>query len=163
MELLLWLEETRLATFVRESNSILAYPTFLFVHTLGLATVAGLSAFLNLRVFGYARNLPLAALSPYIVAIWVGFALTAVSGTALFLADASTKTQMPIFYAKLVFIALALVSVHQLTKRFVRDPLADHTPLPRQAHLLAAASLLCWIGATTAGRLLAYVPAGSLF
>jgi hypothetical protein len=71
MELLLWLEETRLALFVRESPSILAYPTILFLHTLGLATVAGLSTFLNLRVLGFARALPFAAMTPFITAAWV--------------------------------------------------------------------------------------------
>jgi hypothetical protein len=157
MELLLWLEETRLAVWVRESVSILAYPTVLFVHTLGLATVAGLSAFLNLRLLGYARSLPLAALTMYITAIWAGFAVTAVSGAALLIADASTKMQMPIFYVKLGFVALALVGLHLLTTRVIRNPLADSLPLPRQAHLLAASSLLCWVGATTAGRLLAYL------
>jgi hypothetical protein len=60
---------------------------------------------------------PLAALTPFITAIWVGFAMTAVSGTALLVADASTKMQMPVFYVKLVFVALALVSLHLLTKR----------------------------------------------
>jgi hypothetical protein len=157
MELLLWLEETRLAGWVRESDSLLAYPTVLFLHTLGLAMVAGLSALLNLRVLGFARNVPFSALTPFITTIWVGFAITVVSGTALLVAEASTKMRIPVLYVKLVFVALALVTLHLLAKQVFRNPLADRAPLPRQAHLLAASSLLFWAGATTAGRLIAYI------
>ena len=63
MELLLWLENTSFATWVREGSTILAYPTILFLHTLGLATVVGLTTVLNLRVLGIARKLPFAVLS----------------------------------------------------------------------------------------------------
>ncbi len=157
MDWLVWLEETRLAGFVRESDSILAYPTILFMHTLGLATVAGLSALLNLRVLGFARTVPIAALTPFITAIWVGFAVTAASGTALLVADASNKMRSPVFYIKLVFVALALVNLHVLTTRVFRNPLAERTPLSREVLILAASSLLFWAGATTAGRLMAYL------
>jgi hypothetical protein len=157
MEFLEWLETNRLALFVRESNSMWAYPTILFLHTLGLSMVAGFSAFLNLRVLGFARKVPFGALTPFITTIWVGFAVTAASGTALLVADASTKMRSPVFYIKLVFVALALVNLHLLTKRVFRNPLADRSPLPRQAHMLAASSLLFWVGATTAGRLMAYI------
>ena len=157
MEQLLWLEETRLALFVRESNSILAYPTVLFLHTLGLATVAGLSAFLNLRVLGFARTLPFVALTPFITAMWVGFAVTAASGTALLIANITSRLQSPIFLIKLVFVALAVVTMHLLARRVFRNPLADQSPLPRQAHVLAASSLFFWVAATTAGRLMAYI------
>lgn len=157
MDFLLWLESTRIALFVRESNSILAYPTILFLHTIGLATVAGLSAFVDLRVLGFAGKVPFAALKPFITAIWVGFALAAASGTALLIAGASTKTFSPVFQLKLVLVALALVNLHLLTKRVVRNPLAERAPLPRQARMLAVSSLLLWAGATTAGRLMAYL------
>jgi hypothetical protein len=157
MELLLWLESTRLATFVRESNSIFAYPTVLFMHTLGLATVAGLNAFLNLRVLGFARTLPFAALTRFVTAIWVGFAVTAASGTALLIANASSKVQSPIFFVKLAFVGLGVATLHLMTKQVFRNPLADQSPLPRQAHVLAVLSLLFWVAATTVGRLMAYL------
>jgi hypothetical protein len=157
MELLLWLENTSFATWVREGNTILAYPTILFLHTLGLATVVGLSTFLNLRVLGFARGLPFAVVTPFIRAIWLAFAVTAVSGTALFIANPGPRMESLVFLIKLVFVALALVTLHLMTKRIFRNPLADQSPLPRQARVLAVASLLFWVGATTAGRLMAYI------
>lgn len=156
MELLLWLESTWLAVWVRETNSILAYPTVLFLHTLGLATVAGLSAFLCLRVLGFARALPFAALRPFVTATWVAFGVTAASGTALLMAAASSKVSL-LFVVKLAFVLLAVVTLHRLSKQVFRNPLADTSPLPREAHALAVAMLLFWVGATTAGRLMAYI------
>lgn len=160
MELLLWLENTSLFIWIRESNSILAYPTILFLHTLGLATVAGLSAFLNLRVLGFAPSVPLSTLKPFIRGIWVAFAVTAGSGTLLLLANVSSRVTGAtglVFFVKLVFVALAIVTLQMLTKQVFNNPAADQSPLPRRAHVLAVSSLLFWVGATTAGRLMAYI------
>ena len=43
MDFLQPLQETAIAKFVGESGSLLGYPTVLFLHTIGLATVAGLA------------------------------------------------------------------------------------------------------------------------
>lgn len=157
MELLLWLENTSFATWVREGATILAYPTILFLHTVGLATVAGLTTVLNLRVLGIARTLPFVVLTPFIPVIWIAFAVTFASGTALFIANPAPRVESLVFLIKLVFVALAVVTLHLMTKRIFRNPLADQSPLPRQARVLAVASMLFWVAATTAGRLMAYI------
>ena len=157
MELLLWLENTSFATWVREGQTILAYPTILFLHTLGLATVAGLTTFLNLRVLGFAGKLPFAVLTPFIPAIWIAFAVTAASGTALFVANPGPRVESLVFPIKLVFVLFAVITLHLMTKRIFRNPLADQSPLPSQARVLAVASMLFWVAATTAGRLMAYI------
>jgi hypothetical protein len=156
MELLLWLESTKFAEWIRESSSILAYPMFLFLHTLGLATVAGLSTFLNLRVLGFVEGLPFSSLSRFVTGIWIAFAVTAASGFVLLIANVSSKLTF-VFGVKLVFVFLAVATLQLMSKRVFRNPLADQSPLPRQARVLALASLIFWIGATTAGRLMAYI------
>jgi hypothetical protein len=156
MAFLQWLETTSLATWIREDNSILAYPTILFMHTLGLGAVAGFSTFLDFRILGFAR-VPFSDLKPFVTAVWAAFALAAISGTALFIANASSKAQSPVFLIKLAFVALAIGTHYVLTKRVFRNPLAEQAPLPRQAQMLALLSIAFWVGATTAGRLLAYL------
>jgi hypothetical protein len=42
-----------------------------------------------------------------------------------------------------------------------RDPLIDKAPLSAKAKMLALTSLIFWLGAITAGRLLAYIGPGS--
>ena len=63
----------------------------------------------------------------------------------------------------MVFIVLALINLHLLKRRIFADPNVDTHPLSSQATLLALSSLLFWVGATTAGRLMAYLgPVGGL-
>ena len=71
--------------------------------------------------------------------------------------DASTKLRNPDFYAKMVFIAIALVILRMTQKRVFRDPGVDNGPFPSNAKTLAVMSLFFWTAAITAGRLLAYV------
>jgi hypothetical protein len=160
MDLLLRLEESSLAQWVSQSGSLLGYPTILFLHTLGLATVAGLSSVINLRVLGVAPGVPLAALSRFFPVIWAAFAVTALSGLTLLITDATTKLSSPVFYVKLAFIAGALYAVRRLRVTVFSNPGADPTPAPSAAKTLAFVCLLFWVGATTAGRLMAYLSSG---
>ena len=63
------------------------------------------------------------------------------------------------FWTKLVLIALAVwMAVNQ--RKIFSDPLADKRPIDMNGKLIAFASIVCWVGAITAGRLLAYVGPG---
>jgi hypothetical protein len=75
----------------------------------------------------------------------------------LLAADATTKLINPDFYVKMVFIALALVNLRILRNRVFRDPFVDKKPLSADVRVLAVTSLIFWLGAITAGRLMAYV------
>ena len=149
--------------WVRESGSLLGYPTILFLHTMGLAIVAGLNGAIDLRLLGVASKVPLSSLTRFFPFIWMAFGVTALTGAILLIADAETKLASPVFYIKMVFIVLALVNLHLMKRRIFADPNVDTHPLPSQATLLASSSLLFWVGATTAGRLMAYLgPVGGL-
>jgi hypothetical protein len=144
MEFLSPLKDTAFAVWVSQSGSLLGYPTFLFLHTFGLATVAGLSSVINLRVLGMAHDIPLTALQRLFPALWIAFAVTAFSGLTLLITDIVTKTASPVFYVKMACIALALRN-------------GQTGALPKRAKTLAISTLLLWVAATTAGRLMAYV------
>jgi len=47
--------------------------------------------------------------------------------------------------------------MYLMRNRVFRDPELDKAPLPSSAKNLAWASPICWFGAITAGRLLAYL------
>ena len=163
MDFILQLQHSALMDWVRESGSLLGYPTILFLHTLGLATVAGLNGAIDLRLLGVASKVPLSSLTRFFPFIWMAFGLTALTGVILLIADAEAKLASPVFYVKMVFIVLALINLHLLKRRIFADPNVDTHPLHSQATLLASSSLLFWVGATTAGRLMAYLgPVGGL-
>jgi hypothetical protein len=161
LEFLSYLEQTAFFAWVRESRSLLAYPGILLLHTLGMAVVVGLIAGIDLRILGFAPALPLAPLRKFLPLVWAAFAVNAVTGVILLAADATTKLTNPDFFVKMGFIFLAVILQRLIDARVFPEPMADRAvddnPIPRQTKVLAATSLVCWLGAITAGRLLAYV------
>ena len=150
------LENLGLSTWVRESPSKLAYPTVLWLHVMGMGVVAGISGVISLRLLGVSPKTPLRPLERLYPLIWVGFWVNAATGTALLLASASKRLVDPMFYIKMVFI-FAGVAVLQLTRNKVFRSLGPDGMPPESAKALAWAGLICWVGAVTAGRLLAYL------
>ena len=157
MDFLQTLQQSAFSKWVSESGSLLGYPTILLLHPIGLATVAGLNAGLNLRLLGFAPAVPIAPLGRLFPAMWLGFAVTAASGLALLVADPVTRLSQVIFYVKLLFVALAVVNMQMLWTRVFRDAAANPNAVPPSARTLAMTSLFFWIAATTSGRLIAYV------
>ena len=132
MDFLLQLEQSGFSTWVREGGTIWSYPFILFMHTLGLATLAGVNGGIDLRILGFAQQLPLAPLKRFFPLLWVAFAVTAASGTALLIADATTKLASPVFYVKMVFVALALANLQLLKTHVFGSPEVDTRPLPHE-------------------------------
>ena len=151
-EFLNWVSHTALSMWVRESPSIFAYPTILFLHTMGLAFLVGPSFGIVARVLGMAPGLPLAPLEKFFRVMWIGFWINVVSGVVLLLAHATTVLLNWDFYMKLGFITAAVVLLRALRKRLFCD-----AATPRKTKLLGIALLFCWAGAITAGRLMAYL------
>jgi len=157
MEFLQWLEQTSLSVWVRESPSVWAYPSVLLFHTIGMTLCVGVAAGINVRILGVAPDLRLAPLARFFPILWTGFWINAATGVVLLMQDATTKLTNPAFFVKMVFIALAIVNLRMIRARIFGDPRIDEGPLARSAKVLAAVSLLLWLGAITAGRLLAYI------
>ena len=145
-----------LSTWLRESNTIWAYPMVLTLHTIGLALLVGANTTLDLRLLGLGRRIPMAVMAQSFRVMWIGFWTNAASGLLLFAADASTKGSTRLFAMKMGLVALGVVVIIA-TRRvaFGRD--ADAGPVGGLAKGLAALSLVIWVAAITAGRLMAYL------
>jgi len=151
-----WLEATTLSTWIRESTSVWAFPTILSLHTIGMGLAAGLNAAVDLRILGVAPSVPLLELRRFMPVMWLGFWINAVSGVLLLIAYPTKALTNPVFYVKLSCIALALVGIRAMAHSVFGDPSLDWGPATKRCRWLAIASLICWTGAITAGRLLAY-------
>jgi hypothetical protein len=143
------IEQSGIATWIRESGVLHGYPLILFLHTLGLSTLVGLSSAINLRLLGVASGIPLASLDRLFRLMWAGLALTAATGMLLFVADATRHASNPAFFVKLAFVLLAVTALARTWTRVFRG---QHS-----GRILAAFSLACWFGALSAGRLMAYI------
>jgi len=157
MEFLRLIEQSSFSQWVTGSSSVLAFPTILLFHTIGMGVVVGISAGIDLRILGLAPALPLAPMEKFFPLLWVGFWVNAFTGVILLAADATTKMTNPDFYVKMGFIALAIINLRMIRNRVFRDPFIDKKPMTSDAKVLAITSMIFWLGAITAGRLMAYV------
>ncbi len=161
MGLLQWIESASFSVWLRESPSIWAYPTMMFVHTVGLSFSVGPSVAMDLRLLGFARRVPIAPLEAFFKVIWLGFWVNAASGVLLLAANATTKLTNPLFYVKMTLVFAAMTVTAVMHRRVFRDPALAAMPVPGLGKLLAIASIVCWFGAITAGRFMTYAGSGA--
>jgi hypothetical protein len=162
MDFLLRIEGSGFCQWVRESDSLFAFPGILLLHTIGMGLVVGINTTFDLRILGFAPAVRLRAFQKFFPVMWIGFWINAITGTILLAVNATKLTHNPDFYVKLAFIALAVINVQKLKQQIFSPPLFDGmTPeetLPStRARILAITSMFFWMGAITSGRLLAYV------
>ncbi len=157
MALLQAIENLGLSQWIKQSGSLWAFPGILLLHTYGMGIMVGIIAGIDLRILGLVPAVPLAPLQKFFPLVWIAFWVNAITGTLLLMADATTKLTNPDFGIKMAFIVLAVINQRMIQKRVFADPAAGRAPLSSNAKMLAAMSLVCWLGAITAGRLLAYV------
>ena len=149
-------EQSDIGVWMRESPSMLAFPTIIALHAIGMGFLVGANVVLDLRLLGFAPRVPLSSLSGFLPVMHFGFWLNLASGLLLLIAYPAKALTNWVFYLKIGLIALALVEAFVLRNRFLRNPHFDSGPIPLAGKLLAGSSLLIWASAVTAGRLLAY-------
>ena len=157
MDLLMRLEASGMSTWLRESQSLWAFPFVLTLHTVGLGLIVGSTVVVDLRILGGASRMPLKPLEKLFSIMWIGLALNAVSGLMLFAKEATTVGVSGVFWVKMSLIALSIWVLTHIKTRVFDDPLVDKRPIPNNVRALALLSILLWAGAITAGRLMAYV------
>jgi hypothetical protein len=152
-----WIEQTALSVWVRESSSLWAFPFVLYLHTLGLALLAGISVALDLWLLSGATRSPRVAGAGFFRAMWLGFAINAVSGVVLLIAYPAKALTNWVFYSKMLLIVLALIALERIRQQvFAGTRPGDPIIVTRRARGLAIASLAFWAGTILTGRLLAY-------
>ena len=138
------------------SNSIWAYPTVLTLHTFGMMVLVGAALMVDLRLLGFGRAIPISSMRNLFRIMWGAFWLNLVTGTMLFIADATKRATQPLFILKLALVAAGIVTI-VLIKKNLFDGREEPIVVSGPAKRLAITSLLVWCAAITAGRLLAYV------
>jgi hypothetical protein len=162
LSFLIWLEGTAPSIWIRETPSILAFPFILYLHTLGLALIAGLSSGVALAIIGLPGSARLSPLFRLFPLMWIGLGINALSGIALLMAYPAKALTNPVFYIKLVAVAGAVGILQWLQSRFSAAenvdsvPSAFHSPSDTRLRAAAWTMLSLWLIATLTGRLLAY-------
>ncbi|MEY4932511.1 MAG: hypothetical protein RLZZ403_831 [Pseudomonadota bacterium] len=144
-----WIESTEISVWLGESESVFVFPAILVVHTLGMAMLAGISAVTDLRMLGFARQIPPERLDRYWPLFLAGLALILVSGILLLIGYPTKALTNPVFYLKMVCVGVGIWIALQLRKALGLQT----TPRIRR---LAVLSLVVWTLSITLGRLLQY-------
>jgi hypothetical protein len=117
------LYDSSFGTMIRESNN--AFSVIESVHVLSITLVFGTIAVLDLRMLGLIlRPIPIGRLARGIFPLtWSGFAISVVSGSLLFWAEAAKLYANPAFRVKLLLLLMAGL-----------NPLIFHTTVYRRVH-----------------------------
>ena len=156
MNILSSLEGSSFSMWLLGSNSIWAYPTVLTLHTFGMMVLVGACAVVDLRLLGFGRGIPLGAMQTLFRVMWGGFWLNLLTGSMLFIADATKRATQPLFLVKLTLIAIGVTTI-VLIRRNLYGATPDPVTVSAKVRGLAVVSLLARCAAITAGRLLAYI------
>lgn len=149
MGFLIWIEESGVGIFIRES--LWGYPIVLSSHAVGMATVMGVVIALNFVVLGIVKDISPQAFDKLFMVGWVGFFLNLISGLILFCGSASVYVFQGSFQLKLAFILLGGILMKVLMNG-IRNGRADG-----MSKLISVICVASWFGGLVTGRLMAYL------
>ena len=154
----IWIESSQLSLMVRgeESGWHMAFPVIIVFHALGMGFLVGVALAINGRVLGIAPDVPLTKLIQFIPVAIIALIVNAVSGVLLLIGYPTKALTNPVFYFKLLCIALALWNLRWFCQAVLNNSQFEHGELPAAFKRLAIASTFLWASAIIAGRLLAY-------
>jgi hypothetical protein len=159
IEFLAWLEGSALGLAMRGAG-VWSYGVVNLIHILGVATLFGSILVLDLRLLGLWARVPLAAVAtPAVPLAVLGFVVAALSGASLLATNATEYAGNPFLLIKFLGVALGLVNVAVLNALPAWKARSERAPTGAERLKLAAAggaSLVCWLTALAAGRLIGY-------
>lgn len=151
----LTLQESALGHVMRSSPAL--YPAVEILHIIGFVILVGSILALDLRMLGLGRAIAIQPMAQLLLPLSrTGFVLAICMGFLLFSADASHVVKNPAFQAKALLIAAALVNVVIAHAGPWRHIESWRDEAPGAAKAIALVSLVLWLGAICAGRLIAY-------
>ena len=153
-ELFHTIEESGLSTWMRNSESVFGFYFVLLFHTIGLSLLVGANAVVDLRILGVAADLPLKPLKRFFGIMWMGLGINVTTGILLLTAYPTKALTNPVFYVKLSFIGLAVMTMQMINSRVFADASLSEAVMIAKGKTMAKWSLVFWIGAITAVRLL---------
>lgn len=154
-----WLHATKLS-YIISGGWPWVWPACQTLHLMGLTLLVGCVGAFDLRMLGLAKGLapgPLQRLLPWGVA---GFCINLTTGCLFLIGDPFQYLHNAAFGFKMLFIALAginvlLFYVTGLQRRV--DEMSPGQDAPGGAKVIAAVSLLLWVGVIYWGRMLPFL------
>jgi hypothetical protein len=144
---------------MRETG-VWTYAIVNLAHILGISLLFGSIVVLDLRLLGVWRQIPLDLIAkPTTIVGGTGFTIAILTGPALLATKATEYVGNPFLPIKLVAIVLGIINVaiiHNLPAWKARGNPQLGARERRQLALAGGTSLICWLSAISAARLIAY-------
>jgi hypothetical protein len=154
MDLIAYFENSELADNIRENDVL--FPLIESAHVLAICLVVGSILVVDLRLLGLASvHRSVSRVSNGILPLtWSAFAVAVVSGSLLFISNATKYLGNGFFVAKLVLIGAAGLNMAIFHLVSARDlpRWEKEASLPSSARLAGAISILLWISVVACGR-----------
>ena len=158
-EILTLLEGSALGQVMR-GLGVWSYGVYNLGHILGISLLFGSIVVLDLRLLGLWRGIRLSTIAtPVVPVATLGFSAAAISGICMISTNATDYLGNPFLYIKFPAIALGLLNVIVLKLMPAWRHRQAREPSRREQIQLAVAggaSLLCWLTAIAAGRMIGY-------
>ena len=164
MGVLVWLEATGLAEWVR--SSAVGYPLMITCHAIGMGTMVGLALILDVRLLGRFADISYSSLHRFQAVAWTGFGINFLSGSCLFTTGSATKYIWNmekgdwnwIFMTKMLLVILGAISAAVLQNMVGRESATwGSGAAPGKVQFIAILSIIFWTMAIVTGRLTAYI------
>ena len=152
----IWLEQSALSSFLTQTDSVFVFPAILVLHAVGMALLVGTHAAVGFRILGLAPKIPISAMARFVPVARIGLSINVFSGVLLLIAYPTKALTNPLFYIKLSFVVLALMTFAVIGKRVFSGVSADAMSARVSNKKLAALLICLWAGTIMAGRFLAY-------
>jgi formate-dependent nitrite reductase membrane component NrfD len=151
-----WIESSALGHAIRDAG-VWTYATINLLHIIGVATLFGSMLILDARLLGWRRSASLADVALLTVpAAIAGFLLAALSGLCMLATNGSEYIGNPFLPIKFIAIAAALCNALVLSRTVAWQTKSASASGHLLLQIAGGISLLCWLTALAAGRMVGY-------
>jgi len=156
-DLVVWLKSTSLSHAM--SMSPILWPVCEMLHFIGLALLIGAAGLIDLRLMGFLKSVPVGAVMQLRKWAALGLLINVVTGTLFFIGAPNQYINNPAWYAKLAFLAVAMINVAVFETRQGRRmlTLAANENTPVSFKVAGAVSIGSWFLVLYFGRMLPFL------
>jgi hypothetical protein len=152
-----WLKGTALSNAI--VTHVWVWPLCESLHFIGLALIIGIVGFLDLRLMGFMKRVPVGAIRDLMPLAIFGFLLNLVTGATFFIGTPEQYMHNVAWWAKVCFLIVAGLNAlaFEVTVGPAVTGLAAGADTPFSAKLVGAVSLISWLGVLYWGRMLPFI------
>ena len=152
-----WLQATPLSQAI--VAQLWVWPAAETIHFIGLALIIGIVGFFDLRLMGFFRQIPVAAVRDLMPFAIVGFLLNLSTGLLFLIGHPEQYAHNPAWWWKVGFLAVAGLNagIFEMTLAKTTMPIDAGEDTPAAAKAIGFLSIVAWLGVLYWGRMLPFI------